>query len=55
MKWFNETKTSLSKDLIKTEDDEKFKEIQNYVETLENQMKTVVKHTQSLVKKGKGE
>eukprot|EP00519_Triparma_laevis_P015372 CAMPEP_0182491636 /NCGR_PEP_ID=MMETSP1321-20130603/986_1 /TAXON_ID=91990 /ORGANISM="Bolidomonas sp., Strain RCC1657" /LENGTH=310 /DNA_ID=CAMNT_0024693923 /DNA_START=217 /DNA_END=1146 /DNA_ORIENTATION=- len=53
MKWFNETKTSLSKDLIKTEDDEKFKEIQNYVETLENQMKTVVKHTQSLVKKGK--
>ena len=53
MKWFNETKTSLSKDLVKTEDDEKFAEIAVYVDTLENQMKTVVKHTQSLVRKGK--
>eukprot|EP00518_Triparma_eleuthera_P005059 CAMPEP_0182465218 /NCGR_PEP_ID=MMETSP1319-20130603/9062_1 /TAXON_ID=172717 /ORGANISM="Bolidomonas pacifica, Strain RCC208" /LENGTH=391 /DNA_ID=CAMNT_0024664911 /DNA_START=24 /DNA_END=1195 /DNA_ORIENTATION=- len=53
MKWFNETKTSLSKDLVKTDDDDKFAEIAVYVDTLENQMKTVIKHTQSLVKKGK--
>ncbi|GMI31985.1 hypothetical protein TrRE_jg5157 [Triparma retinervis] len=53
MKWFQETKTSLSKDLVKCDDDEEFAQINQYMESLESQMKVVVKHTQSLVKKGR--
>mmetsp|Transcript_11063 Transcript_11063/g.22693 ORF Transcript_11063/g.22693 Transcript_11063/m.22693 type:complete len:418 (+) Transcript_11063:2-1255(+) len=53
MKWFQETKTSLSKDLVKCDDDEEFAQINRYMDSLESQMKVVVKHTQSLVKKGR--
>ncbi len=53
MKWFNETKTAISKDLVKSDDDDKFEEINLYITTLESQMKNVVQHTSSLVKKGK--
>jgi len=53
LKWFKETKTVLAKDLVKSESDGQIEEITQYITTLETQMKNVVQHTTSLVKKGK--
>ena len=54
MKWFNETKAAVTgKDLVTSPNDARFEEINLYVTTLEAQMKNVVTHTATLVKKGK--
>jgi sorting nexin-1/2 len=53
MKWFKETTTALKSDLVKAPTDEQIREITEYVNALETQMKNVVTHTSSLVKKGK--
>jgi len=58
MKWFAETKTSIThtmgkEDLVKSAFDDQIDEITTYVANLENQMKNVVQHTSGLVKKGK--
>jgi sorting nexin-1/2 len=52
-KWFAETKTSISGDLVRSPDDDLFLEIDIYIDALEKQMKTVQQQASSLVKKGK--
>jgi len=52
-RWFAEAKTSISGDLVKSPDDDLFEEINRYIMGLDNQMKNVVQHSSSLVRKGK--
>lgn len=52
-KWFAETKTSISGDLVRSPDDDLFLEIDRYVDRLEKQMKNVSTQASNLVKKGK--
>jgi len=52
-RWFAETKTSISGDLVKSPDDELFEEIQRYVHGLDTQMKNVATQATGLVRKGK--
>lgn len=52
-RWFAETKTSISGDLVRSPDDELFEEIQRYVHGLDSQMKNVQKQASALVVKGK--
>jgi sorting nexin-1/2 len=51
-KWFAETKTSISGDLVRSPDDDLFVEIEHYIERLEKQMKNVSQQASNLVKKG---
>ncbi|CAJ1888391.1 unnamed protein product [Cylindrotheca closterium] len=52
-RWFAETKTSISGDLVRSPDDELFEEIQRYVHGLDSQMKNVQTQASGLVGKGK--
>jgi sorting nexin-1/2 len=52
-RWFAETKTSISGDLVKSPDDELFEEIQRYIHGLDSQMKNVSMQATGLVRKGK--
>jgi sorting nexin-1/2 len=52
-RWFAETKTSISGDLVRSPDDELFEEIQRYVHGLDTQMKNVSTQASGLVRKGK--
>jgi sorting nexin-1/2 len=52
-RWFAETKTSISGDLVKSPDDELFDEIQRYIHGLDCQMKNVSTQATGLVRKGK--
>jgi len=52
-RWFAETKTSISGDLVKSPDDELFDEVQRYVHGLDQQMKNVSTQASGLVRKGK--
>mmetsp|Transcript_68960 Transcript_68960/g.135409 ORF Transcript_68960/g.135409 Transcript_68960/m.135409 type:complete len:503 (-) Transcript_68960:74-1582(-) len=52
-RWFAETKTSISGDLVRSPDDELFEEIQRYVHGLDTQMKNVSTQATGLVRKGK--
>ena len=52
-RWFAETKTSISGDLVRSPDDELFEEIQRYVHGLDTQMKNVATQATGLVRKGK--
>lgn len=52
-RWFAETKTSISGDLVRSPDDELFEEIQRYVHGLDMQMKNVSTQASGLVRKGK--
>lgn len=52
-RWFAETKTSISGDLVKSPDDELFDEIQRYIHGLDSQMKNVSTQATGLVRKGK--
>ncbi|KAG7356317.1 Vps5 vacuolar sorting complex protein [Nitzschia inconspicua] len=52
-RWFAETKTSISGDLVKSPDDELFDEIQRYIHGLDTQMKNVSTQATGLVRKGK--
>jgi len=52
-KWFAETKTSISGELVRSPDDDLFVEIERYVEGLEKQIKQVQSQASSLVKKNK--
>jgi sorting nexin-1/2 len=52
-RWFAETKTSISGDLVRSPDDELFEEIQRYVHGLDQQMKNVSNQASGLVRKGK--
>jgi len=52
-RWFAETKTSISGDLVRSPDDELFEEIQRYVHGLDTQMKNVSNQASGLVRKGK--
>jgi sorting nexin-1/2 len=52
-RWFAETKTSISGDLVKSPDDELFEEIQRYIHGLDTQMKNVSTQATGLVRKGK--
>lgn len=52
-RWFAETKTSISGDLVRSPDDELFEEIQRYVHGLDSQMKNVQTQASALVRKGK--
>lgn len=52
-RWFAETKTSMTGDLVKSPDDDLFEEIQRYVHNLDTQMKTVSQQASALVRKGK--
>mmetsp|Transcript_3806 Transcript_3806/g.4284 ORF Transcript_3806/g.4284 Transcript_3806/m.4284 type:complete len:368 (-) Transcript_3806:298-1401(-) len=52
-RWFAETKTSISGDLVKSPDDSLFDEIQRYIHGLDQQMKNVSTQASGLVRKGK--
>jgi sorting nexin-1/2 len=52
-RWFAETKTSMTGDLVRSPDDELFEEIQRYVHGLDTQMKNVSTQATGLVRKGK--
>lgn len=52
-RWFAETKTSISGDLVKSPDDELFEEVQRYIHGLDTQMKNVSTQASGLVRKGK--
>mmetsp|Transcript_18478 Transcript_18478/g.38820 ORF Transcript_18478/g.38820 Transcript_18478/m.38820 type:complete len:562 (-) Transcript_18478:256-1941(-) len=52
-RWFAETKTSISGDLVKSPDDELFEEVQRYIYGLDTQMKNVSTQATGLVRKGK--
>lgn len=52
-RWFAETKTSISGDLVRSPDDDLFEEIQRYVHGLDTQMKNVSTQASGLVRKGK--
>eukprot|EP00934_Nitzschia_sp_Nitz4_P008621 Nitzschia sp. Nitz4//scaffold54_size114964//78474//80204//NITZ4_003859-RA/size114964-augustus-gene-0.8-mRNA-1//1//CDS//3329554375//8611//frame0 len=52
-RWFAETKTSISGDLVRSPDDQLFEEIQRYVHGLDTQMKNVSTQASGLVRKGK--
>jgi sorting nexin-1/2 len=52
-RWFAETKTSMTGDLVKSPDDELFDEINRYIHGLDNQMKNVTTQASGLVRKGK--
>mmetsp|Transcript_22621 Transcript_22621/g.47923 ORF Transcript_22621/g.47923 Transcript_22621/m.47923 type:complete len:543 (+) Transcript_22621:204-1832(+) len=52
-RWFAETKTSISGDLVKSPDDELFEEVQRYIHGLDSQMKNVSTQASGLVRKGK--
>ena len=52
-RWFNETKTSIAGDLVKSPDDDLFDEIHRYVHGLDIQMKNVSQQATGLVRKGK--
>jgi len=52
-KWFHETKTSISGDLVRSPDDDLFEEIDRYIDGLEKQMKNVQTQASGLVKKGR--
>jgi sorting nexin-1/2 len=52
-RWFAETKTSISGDLVRSPDDELFDEIQRYIHGLDTQMKNVSTQASGLVRKGK--
>lgn len=52
-RWFAETKTSISGDLVRSPEDELFEEIQRYVHGLDTQMKNVSTQATGLVRKGK--
>jgi len=52
-RWFAETKTSISGDLVRSPDDELFEEINRYVHGLDTQMKNVSQQATTLVRKGK--
>jgi len=52
-RWFAETKTSISGDLVKSPDDELFEEVQRYIHGLDTQMKNVSSQASGLVRKGK--
>eukprot|EP00535_Pseudo-nitzschia_heimii_P007490 CAMPEP_0197183920 /NCGR_PEP_ID=MMETSP1423-20130617/8762_1 /TAXON_ID=476441 /ORGANISM="Pseudo-nitzschia heimii, Strain UNC1101" /LENGTH=545 /DNA_ID=CAMNT_0042634597 /DNA_START=158 /DNA_END=1795 /DNA_ORIENTATION=+ len=52
-RWFAETKTSISGDLVKSPDDELFEEVHRYIHGLDTQMKNVSSQASGLVRKGK--
>jgi len=52
-RWFAETKTSMTGDLVRSPDDELFEEIQRYIHGLDSQMKNVATQATGLVRKGK--
>ena len=52
-RWFAETKTSMTGDLVRSPDDELFEEIQRYIHGLDTQMKNVSTQASGLVRKGK--
>lgn len=52
-RWFAETKTSISGDLVRSPDDELFEEVQRYIHGLDAQMKNVSNQASGLVRKGK--
>ena len=52
-RWFAETKTSISGDLVRSPDDELFDEINRYIHGLDTQMKNVSHQASGLVRKGK--
>lgn len=52
-RWFAETKTSISGDLVRSPDDELFEEVQRYIHGLDAQMKNVSTQASGLVRKGK--
>lgn len=52
-RWFAETKTSISGDLVRSPDDELFEEVQRYIHGLDTQMKNVSTQASGLVRKGK--
>lgn len=52
-RWFAETKTSISGDLVRSPDDDLFEEIHRYVHGLDTQMRNVSQQATGLVRKGK--
>lgn len=52
-RWFAETKTSMTGDLVKSPDDDIFDEIHRYIHGLDNQMRNVSNQASALVRKGK--
>jgi sorting nexin-1/2 len=52
-RWFAETKTSMTGDLVRSPDDDLFEEIQRYVHGLDTQMRNVSQQASGLVRKGK--
>jgi len=52
-RWFAETKTSMTGDLVKSPDDDIFEEITRYVSQLDAQMKNISQQATGLVRKGK--
>jgi sorting nexin-1/2 len=52
-RWFAETKTSMTGDLVKSPDDDIFDEINRYITGLDNQMKNISQQASGLVRKGK--
>jgi sorting nexin-1/2 len=52
-RWFQEAKTSMTGDLIKSPDDDLFEEISRYIHGLDNQMRNVSHQASGLVRKGK--
>jgi sorting nexin-1/2 len=52
-RWFAETKTSMTGDLVRSPDDDLFEEIQRYIHGLDTQMKNVSQQVSGLVRKGK--
>jgi sorting nexin-1/2 len=52
-RWFAETKTSMTGDLVKSPDDDIFDEINRYINGLDNQMKNISLQASGLVRKGK--
>lgn len=52
-RWFAETKTSMTGDLVRSPDDDIFEEIQRYIHGLDTQMKSVTQQASGLVRKSK--
>ena len=52
-RWFAETKTSMTGDLVRSPDDDLFEEIQRYIHGLDTQMRNVSQQASGLVRKGK--
>jgi sorting nexin-1/2 len=52
-RWFAETKTSITGDLVRSPDDDLFEEISRYIAGLDTQMRNVSQQASGLVRKGK--